>query len=918
MVASAPAGWGDGEGMGLARDVVMPAALPAGTVTLLLSDVEGSTRLLLHLGDRYLDALREHRRLLREAVAARGGAVVDSRGDELFAAFESAEEAVLAAVDAQRALAAYPWPEGGTIRVRMGLHTGAPSRTPDGYAGLDVHRVARLGSAGHGGQVLLSEATRDLIADTLPEGLGVRDLGEHRLRDIPRPERVFQLVVPGLPDEFPPLRSLGATGGLPSSRRVLIGRDRELAEARELLRGDRARLVTLTGPGGSGKTVLALHVAASLAAEFPDGAYFVPLSPVARPDDVAGAIARELRVREVRGEEPTATLVGALRGRRSLLVLDNFEHLIGAAGLVAELLQASAGVRVLVTSREVLRIAEETALPLPPLAAPGGEPSVVGDAELERLARLPAVQLFVERATEVRPEFALGPDNAPAVAEVCRRLDGLPLAIELAASRVRLLPPAALLARLQRRLPLLTGGPRDLPARQQTLRDTIAWSYDLLTDDERRLFAALAIFAGGCTLEAAEHVAEPVLAGGPVAPDVPCLGADPFAARGASALDVLASLLDKSMLQQEVLDDGEPRLRMLETIREFALERLAATPDAAMLGRRHAEYYAGLAEEAAARRRGGDQDAALARLERDLDNLRAALAWAERNGDAELGARLCAALWPLWSVRGFLAEGRRWLDQLLRRPGEPTPARAEALFGAGRIAWEQGDYAAATEPLTESLRVARALGDERAVAAALTQLGHVARSQGDHQAARARYAESLQIRREIGDRAGIAQTVGSLGNLALLRGDLAAAHVLYEECLTLMREVGDRRDVMNALHKLGEIAHEEGDAETARARFRESLGIARERGDRRGIAYALEGFAGLAALEGRPERALRLAGAASALRQAIGAPAEPGTRARVEGRLEPAVSTLGEVAATAARRAGAALPLDQALGEALA
>jgi class 3 adenylate cyclase len=479
--------------------------LPTGTVTLLFTDIEGSTQLLEWLGERYVEVLGEHRALLRAAFAAFEGHVVGVEGDAFFVAFAKARDAVAAAVAGQRALAGHGWPEGAVPRVRMGIHTGEPIVVAGDYAGLDVHRAARICSAGHGQQILLSQTSRELLGEGPPSGVGLRDLGEHQLKDFPRPQRLYQLIIPGLPVDFPPLHTVSAhPTNLPAPLTSFVGRQGELAEACRLLRREQVRLLTLTGPGGIGKTRLALQVAAELVEAFPDGVFVVALAPVSDPGLVVPTIAHTLAVREAAGRSLLESLVWHLGDRRLLLVLDNFEQVLSAAPVIAELLGACRQLKVLMTSRAALHVSGEQEYAVPPLSLPDVRQA---DAS-EDLVSSEAVALFVERARAVDPGFAVTEGNAAALADLCRRLDGLPLAIELAAARSKLLSPQALVSRLERRFELLQGGPRDLPVRQQTLRATIDWSYDLLEVGEQSLFARLAVFAGGFTLEAAEAVSD--------------------------------------------------------------------------------------------------------------------------------------------------------------------------------------------------------------------------------------------------------------------------------------------------------------------------------------------------------------------------------------------------------------------------
>ncbi len=657
---------------------------PSGTVTLLFSDIEASTRLLERVGaEAYADLLAEHRRLLGEAFERNNGYHVASEGDAFFVAFASASDAAAAAGEGQRALSEHPWPAETEIRVRMGLHSGEPRVVGRNYVGLDVHHAARVMAAAHGGQVLLTETTRAL----LDERFEVHDLGDHRLKDLSGSQRLYQLLVEGLPSDFPPLATLGnRPTNLPAQPNAFVGRARELEEVGELLARDDARLLTLTGTGGAGKTRLALEAAASMVEAFDSGVFFVSLAPVRDWELVAPTIAQTLGLREQPGEPVIEALTEYLRDRSMLMVLDNLEQVTAAAPVLAGLLASAPGLKVVATSRTPLRISGERTYAVRPLA-------------LEE-----SVRLFAERAHAAVPEFALTEENRDAVAEICARLEGLPLAIELAAPRVRTLAPAALLRRLDQRLALLTGGAQDLDERQRTLRGTIEWSYDLLVANEKTLFARLGVFVGGCRPEAVRAVC------------------DPDGSLYETVLDGLDSLVEKSLLRQRADSDGEPRFSMLGTIREFALEKLESAGEADAVRRRHAGWFAELAEALDAESRTGDQAAAIARLGDDHSNLRAAIDQAREGRDGELLLRLATALWPFWSTRGYVAEGQRALEDALELAGR-RPARA--LLGLCSLRFLSGSSDGLLADVNDVLRAAEELEDTLTLTQAWNLLGRI-------------------------------------------------------------------------------------------------------------------------------------------------------------------------------------------------
>ena len=655
------------------------AAPPSGTVTLLFSDIEGSTRLLRRTGPAYPGLLERHRMLLRDAFEQHGGRVLGAEGDEFFVVFESAGDAAAAAADGQRALAGHDWPDGNEIHVRIGLHTGEPRLVKGSYVGLDVHHAARVMSAGHGGQVLVSQATRSLLG----RGVELRDLGVHLLKDLAGPEQLYQLEVEGLPDEFPPLNTLdNRFTNLPTVPNAFVGRERELAETSDLLARNDVRLLTLVGPGGTGKTRLALQVAGNLSERFPGGAAFVQLAHVRDPEIVLPAIAQTFGLRDQPGASALEMLVEYLRDKELLLVLDNFEQVLAAAPALSTLLAEAPGLKLLATSRAPLHLSGERAYRLP------------------ELALADAVELFVERAQGAAADFGLTDENEEAVAEICRRLDGLPLAIELAAPRVRTLTPQALLRRLDQRLPLLTGGAQDADERQRTLRNTIAWSYDLLLEREQSLFRRLGVFVGGFRLEAAAAVGD-----------------------STDALEDLDSLLEQSLLLRLREDsDGEPRFWMLETIREYARGQLEEAGELESARKRHGAWFAELAERLDAEGETGDKPASVALLADDYPNLRAAIEYAREDRDGELLLRVATALWPFWSTRGYVAEGRQALEDALELAGR-RPARA--LLGLSSLRVFSGNSEGLLDEVQEVLRTAEELGDPLTLAQAWNLLGRV-------------------------------------------------------------------------------------------------------------------------------------------------------------------------------------------------
>jgi predicted ATPase/Tfp pilus assembly protein PilF len=810
-------------------------------VTFLFTDIEGSTRLLREIGDDYADVLGEHHRVLRDAWRRHDGVEVDTQGDAFFVAFGRASDAVAAAADAQLALAK------GPVRVRMGLHTGEPLTADEGYVGFDVHRAARIAAAGHGGQVLLSQATVDLT------GAEVRDLGLHRLKDLTAPERLFQLGT----DDFPPLKTLHETN-LPVPATPFLGREREIDQIAELLRRPEVRLVTLTGPGGSGKTRLALQAAAAAADDYDRGVWWVPLSSLADPALVRTAASQALGSKDM--------LSAAVGDKRLLLVLDNFEHLLDAADGIAETIGFCPRLTVLVTSREPLHI--------------DGEWEVAVDPLRER----EAIELFVQRALAVSSDFSANGE----VVDICRRLDCLPLAIELAAARVKVLSPAALLERLEQRLPLLAGGSRSAPERQRTLRATIAWSHDLLTPAEQDLFARLAVFAGGCTLEAAEAIC----------------GAD---------VDGIASLVDKSLLRRT----GE-RYWMLETIREFAAERLDALVDAPSLRDRHAAWYVELVERARPELRAWEARAWLERLDAEHANLRAALEHLLDSGDADGALRLSGAIWPYWQSRGHWSEGRRYLTAAVTLGADLDPERlVDSLWGGSILAQWQGDSDEGEQLASRILEISKtAVEQEHLHAVAIHLLAIVASRRGDRDQALALLEESVAIGRAGGEQWSLDIALNNLGDQLMRDGEYERAIGFFEESLAIGEARGDLDRRARAYSNLGWATHALGDLVGACDFYRRSLEAATQIGLVECQLWALFGLAAVDAQSGQARTGARLLGHTTELASRLGAANEEEvdvarqTLARLEAALGPELLE-SELAA------GAALSLADAIDLAL-
>lgn len=953
-------------------------SLPLGTVTFLFTDIEGSTRLWEASPEEMSLALVRHDALLRDVLQRHNGYIFKTMGDAFCAAFHTAPDALDAALNLQLALVTEAWPEQTPLKVRIALHTGAAESRDNDYFGPPLNRISRLLATCHGEQVLLSAATQELVRDLLPEQVALFYLGEHRLRDLGRPESIYQLFHPALPSRFPPISSLDNPDlkhNLPQQVTSFVGREKQITEVKAILK--RSRLLTLTGSGGSGKTRLALQVAADLLDTSGDGVWLVELAALSDPNFVPQLVASVFGVTEEPGQSLTQSLIEWLKSKRLLLLLDNCEHLLSACATLADtLLRHCSQVTILATSREGLGISGETTYRVPSLSLPDSKKPQTP----ESLSLYESVRLFVERAVQVQTRFTITNENAPALAAICHRLDGIPLAIELAAARIRSLSVEEVNQRLDQRFRLLTGGNRTALPRQQTLRSLIDWSYDLLSDAEKTLLCGLSVFAGGWTLQAAEQV---------------CSGEG---VEEWEILDLLTSLSDKSLVVAEQRQ-GHTRYRLLETIRQYARDRLLESGHASATRHQHLAFFLNLAETAEPELVGADQKVWLERLETEHDNLRAALEWSSGDSDSgERGLRLAAALWRFWYIRGYLSEGRSWLRDLLALPATAPVARAKALHGAGNLAFTQGDPLAAQSLLTaglalrrelndlpgiafslnslgnvaytqddyptarrlfaESLELQRRQGNQWGIAAALSNLGLVTLDQGDYPTAQALFEESLGLQRELGDqwsmatslgnlglvatsqgdyataqplqeeslalrralhdRAGTALALGNLGNIALALGDYPTAHALFEESLTLRRELNDPQGISLAVYNLGNLAAKQGDYATARRHYEESLQLDHALQDRSGVAGSLEGLAPVLAAEGNVYPAIQLWAAVERLREELGIPLAPNEQQQQQEQIAAARARLTDPAQAAqAWESGQSLPLEELIALAI-
>ena len=873
----------------------MSTALPTGTVTFLMSDIEGSTRLVGDLGAEFPRLLDEHFAILGEAIATNGGTIVSSEGDSIFAVFPAVRPAIEAAVQGQRALDAHEWPRGAHVRVRIGIHAGEAVFGGRDYTGIDVHRTARIMAAGHGGQVLVSETARALAALDQNAPTSLRDLGTYRLRDMGAPDRLYGLVAPDLRSEFPPLRAAAAVTptNLPTPLTRFVGRTRELAEICDLI--GRERLVTLTGPGGTGKTRLAIEAGRTMLDAFPDGVWFTPLEFLRERQLVMPTIAASLGLPERAGRTAAESVSEFLGPKRALLVLDNMEQVVEAGPDLVALLAAAPSTAILVASREPLAVDGEHIYPVPPLTVPA-EPGVLRAADI---ADREAVILFVERARAARPAFALTDSNAPTVASIARRLDGLPLALELAAARMNLLSPEQILARLDHRLTLLASSRRDLPDRQRTLRGAIDWSHDLLTDPERRLFRRLSVFTGGADLEAVEVVV------------------DPDDSLGGDVLDLTGALVDRSLIRSREVGDRN-RLEMLETIREYAAEQLRDAGEADRIGAAHAACVAALAESAVNALIHPDGQALLDRLELELPNVRSAITFAIRTGDHETALRIGSGLREFWHSRNHLQEGRAVLAELLSITADdgPTILRAMAVATASELASWHGDYQTSYRLAVEATEMATVVGDPIVLANARQGLGW-ATFMHEPERSLVEFEAAIEMADAAGDPALLMGAVQGAAMALLQLGRIPEARARLMEAIAIADANGDRYTQAFHMTSLGFLEVRSERREAALECFAAAVRLAHETGGRNALGIALDGIALMAIPEGRLDEAVQLATVAARLREEQGGGLTTVMIGDETPPLERAAAAMPPDGLARASEAGRALSIDDAVALAL-
>ena len=882
-------------GAAFVHDVLM-SVLPSGTVTLLFSDIEGSTSLLSRLGDAYATALSAQREMLRAAWRAHGGTEMGTEGDSFFVVFETAQAALSAAVQGQQGLSAYLWPGGESVRVRMGVHTGSPMVHDGSYVGMDVHRAARIAGAAHGGQVVVSAATLELARTSLPDGVRVRDLGSHRLKDLPDPEHLFQLDVEGTDIDFPPLRSLGASTSLPEPLTPLVGRDGELAELSVLIRSSQVRLVTLTGPGGSGKTRLAISLARRTTESFPDGVYFVPLSMATTPRAMRRALADALNIT---AEAPMpAALLEHLEHRRALLVLDNLEQLADADAVVSELLASAPSMTVVSTSRRPLHLPGEHEHAVPPLELPDAD-------DVDAVLLSGAAQLFAQRARRIRSDFAITNRNAADVANVCRRLDGLPLALELAASRIKLLSPRAILALFSTGLDLATTG-EGAPERQKTLRNTIAWSHDLLTAEQQELFRRLGVFASGADIDAVTAVTS---------------------VEAADALDLVTGLLDASLLTVAESADGEPRIGMLQTIRAYSLGQLRVSGELDEVRTQQARHYLDLIDSTMPAPGDDPYQKIRRQFQAEHDNISEVLLWALNPSDSaaetidgrfDLGLRLCAALHRPWAVSGRIREARGWLELGVERSrGPDRTVLAEFLGHAALFSTLTEDFDRAEEWATASIAMWRRLGVSHLPTIPLHTLAFVALERGQPDQARMYFEEAIAGQRPTGDRALLWHSLTELVSLEAAQRNFQKSLEFCEEALDLANELGGTQYVLNTRGLLANTLRQLGRTEEAAAEMQVLVPKLLKLDFQAVLPEFTEDYAAICAARGRHRLAVQLFGAAEAMRERIGSSREWAQRQQLAEPIAETRRALSDDDWNTAFQQGQALTIEKALTDAL-
>jgi predicted ATPase/class 3 adenylate cyclase len=890
--------------------------LPSGTVTFLFTDIQGSTQLWqLHPSVMPL-ALARHHALLRQAIEAHRGYIFQIIGDAFCAAFHTARDGLEAAITAQLSLAAEDWREIGSLTVRMALHSGDAElnlgdKISGEYAsGMSLNRAARLLSAGHGGQVLLSQAVYDLLVYDLPIGVELRDLGKHRLKDLQHPEHIFQLIAVGLPETFPPLKTLEVVpNNLPIQLTSFIGREKEIGDIKQLLipggsgpsRFKSARLITLVGPGGTGKTRLSLQVGNELLDSFPDGVWLVEFGPLNDSTLILQTVAAAVGVLEKSNQDLKATLIEVLIQRISLLIFDNCEHLVEAcAQLALDLLRSCANLSIIASSRESLDVPGEVIYAVPALSLP--EESDL-DLGIDAFMRFASFRLFVDRAQVAQPQFKLTPENALPINQICRQLDGIPLAIEMAAARTKMLSPAQIAARLKDRFRLLTGGGRFVPARQQTLQALIDWSYDLLHAPEKMLFRRLAVFAGDFTLEAVEEVCSDR--------STEMAESGPSFHRSEDIFELLNQLVNKSLVVVSYDQSGENRFKLLETIRQYAKDKLVSAGELDVFQARHAQYFLNRGLLASPYLEEADQVVWLDILDKDLDNLRAALSWSCHPDRYSTGLRLADALKIYWYTRGFFSEGRDWLGRLLPFAINRNQLRANALDQIGFFARYQCDFQAAESYISESLDIWRGLCDEKGIADCLTNLGYVLLFKGNLESSLKLYQESLEINQRLDNQQGIADALSHLGMIAFYRGNLEQAQAYHSESLAIWQKIHDQIGVSHALNRLASVAFQAGLIEKAYQIALESLRIARDLKFSEGIAWSIEIISAYAVHYHKVEEAVYLESLYKGFRHAIGLPASPAQQKLLEEWLSPAYENLSSEVIKHIQVEAHKIPIDQ-------